>query len=122
MPSPATLSAARHETQLLNVFLSSLWNGLREEIGHLANAGRNETTFWPNETYISGIVHKFSEDRNYVGVPELIRKGNLGEQANTDTGQNRSPDRFDTVGRQVSPNRHAESTFSPHERPIRRLC
>jgi len=46
----------------------------------------------------------------------------LAYKANSDTGQNRGPDRFDTVRPEVPPNRHAESTFSPHERPIRRLC
>ena len=54
-------------------------------------------------------------------MAEFIGKGNLGEQANSNIAQNRGPDRFDTVRPEVPPNRHAESTFPPHERPIRRL-
>ena len=105
-----------------NTNLGSLRNGRREEIGHLADAGRNETAFWPDEAYISDIAHKFLEDRNDIGMPEFISKGNLGEHANSNTGQNGGPDRFDTVGREIPLNRHAESTFLPHKRPIRRLC
>ncbi len=103
-------------------FLSSRWNGLREEIGHLADASRNETAFWPDKTYLSNIAQKVSENRNDIGVAEFISKGNLGEQANTNTGQHGGPDRFDTVGGEVSLDRHAESTFPPDERPVRRLC
>ena len=46
-------------------------------------------------------------------MAELISKGNLSEQADSNTGQNGGPDRFDTVGREVPLSRHAESTVSP---------
>lgn len=46
-------------------------------------------------------------------MAELISKGNLGEQADSNTAQNGGPDRFDTVGREIPLNRHAESTVSP---------
>ena len=65
---------------------------------------------------------KFVEDGDDIGMTEFIGKGNLGEQANSNIAQNCGPDRFDTVGPEAPPNRDAESTFSPHERPIRRLC
>jgi hypothetical protein len=78
--------------------LGSLRNGLREEIGHLADAGRNETAFRPDEAYISDISHKFLQDSHDIRMAELISQGNLGEQADSNTGQNGGPDRFDTVG------------------------
>ena len=90
--------ALRHFEPLLKFFSNSLRNGLSEEIGHLADAGRNETAFRPDKTYISDIRHKFSKDRNDIGMAEFVSKGSLGEQANTNTGQNGGPDRFDTVG------------------------
>src|ERR1700679_2063731 len=82
-------------------FLSSLRNGLREEIGHLPDAGRNETAFRPNETYISDIAHKFIEDSNDIEMAQFIGKGNLGEKADSNTGKNCGPDRFDTIRPEV---------------------
>ena len=57
------------------VLLDSPRNGVREEIGHLADAGRHETAFRPDETYISGIAHKFLKDSNDIGMANFISKG-----------------------------------------------
>jgi len=51
-------------------------------------------------------------------MPEFISKRDLGEQADSNTGQNTSPDRFDTVGREIATNGYAESTLWPDKRPI----
>ena len=61
-------------------------HGLRKKVSNLADAGRNETAFWPDKVYISSIADKFFEDRDDIGVAEFISKGNLGEKADTDTG------------------------------------
>ena len=82
-----------------NLFsLGSLRKGRREEIGHLADAGRNETAFWPDEAYVADTAHKFLQDSHDIRMAELISKGNLGEQADSNPGQHGGPDRFDTVG------------------------
>ena len=88
----------------------------------MAHTGRNEPAFGPDEAYIPDVAHKIVKDGDDIGMTEFISKRNLGEQANSNTGQNRSPDRFDTVRREIPLNRTLNSTFSPHERPIRPLC
>ena len=78
--------------------LSSPRNGLREEIGHLTDTGWDEAAFRPDQVYVSNFAYKFLQDRNDIMMLEFINKGNLGEHANSNTGQNSGPNRFDTVG------------------------
>jgi len=55
-------------------------------------------------------------------MAKLVGQGNPGEQPDSNTGQNGSTNCFDAVGREIAFDRHADSSFPPHEIPIRRLC
>src|SRR5471032_2594217 len=102
-----------------SVCLNTLWEGRSKKVGHAEHARRYIPTFWPDEAYVAGVSYKFVENRDHVRMPEFIGKRDTCEQADSNTGQNTGPDRFDTVGRKISANGHAESTFRPDKRPIR---
>jgi hypothetical protein len=74
-----------------------------------------ETTFRPDEAYVSDVAYEFLENGDHVRMSEFIGKRDLSKQANSNTGQHTGPDRFDTVGRKISANGHAESTFWPYK-------
>ena len=95
--------------------------GLREKIGHPAHARRDETAFRPDDADVSDVAYIVLENPDVVRRSEFIGERDPGEQANSGTGENGSPDRFDTVGRKVSTNGHAESTLWTGKGPIRGL-
>ena len=101
------------------VCLDTLGEGRSKKVSRAAHACRYKPTFWPDEAYVSDVAYKFVENRDHVRMPEFIGKRDLGKQANANTGQNTGPDRFDTVGRKISANWDAESTFRSYKRPIR---
>src|SRR5471030_482200 len=94
-----------------SVCLNTLWQRRSKKISHAAHARRYISTFWPDEAYVSDVSQKFVENRDHVRMPEFIGKRDSGKEANSNTGQNAGPDRFDTVGRKIAANGHAESTF-----------
>src|SRR5213076_1955762 len=77
------------------VSLNTLHESRSKEVRHLAHARRNETTFRPDEAYVSDIADEFVENGDHVRVSELIGKRDLGKKANPDTGQHTSSDRFE---------------------------
>src|SRR5471030_2667722 len=102
-----------------SVCLNTLREGRSKKVGHSTHARRYIPTFWPDDAYVSDVSYKFVENRDHVRMPEFIGKRDTGKQANSNAGQNTGPDCFDTVGRKISANGHAESTFRPDKRPIR---
>jgi hypothetical protein len=105
--------------RLISVCLNTPWEGRSKKVCRAAHPCRYKPTLWPNEAYVSGVAYEFLKNRDHVRMSEFIGKRDPGKQANSDTGQNTGPDRFDTIGRKISANGHAESTFRPYERPIR---
>ena len=95
-----------------------LRNGLCEEIGNSSHARRYKSAPWPDEAYVSGVAHEFVENSDDVGMSEIIGKGDPGKPSDSHTGQGTSADRFDAVGREISPHGHAKSSFWPHKRPM----
>jgi hypothetical protein len=98
--------------------LNTLWESHGKIVSRTSHACRYIPTFWPDEADVSDVDYKFFEYRDHVRMPEFISKRDLGEQADSNTGQNTSPDRFDTVGREIATNGYAESTLWPDKRPI----
>ena len=99
--------------------LNALWKRLGKKLRRAAHSRRYKSTFWPDEADVPDVAYKFVENPDHVRMPEFIGKRNLGEQANSNASENTSPDRFDTVGRKISANWDAESTFRSYKRPIR---
>jgi hypothetical protein len=79
------------------VCLNTLWEGHSKVVSCTSHACRYVPTFWPDEAYVSDVDYKFFENHDHVRMQEIISKRDLGKQANSNTGQNTSPDRFDAV-------------------------
>jgi hypothetical protein len=99
--------------------LNAQREGGSEVLSGPTQARRYETTFRPHEADVSDVGYKFVENRDHVRMAEFIGKRDLRKQANSNSRQNTRPDRFDTVGRKISIDGHAESTIWSYKGPIR---
>lgn len=99
--------------------LNALRYGLCEKIGDSSHTRRYKPASRPDEAYVSGVAYKFVQNGDDVRMPEIIGKRDLGEQADSHTGEHASPDRFDTVGREISAHGRDKSTFWSYKRPMR---
>jgi hypothetical protein len=68
----------------------------KKSVARRTRAG-TKPAFRPDEAYVSDVAHKFVENRDDVGWRSSSARETLAK-ANSHTGQNTSPDRFDTVG------------------------
>lgn len=84
-----------------------------------APGGPWQNTRWrgAHEAHISDVADEFLQNRDHVRMPQLVGKRNLRKQADPDTGQNSSTDRFHAVRRKIATGRHAEPAFWPYKGP-----